>query len=117
MAKKTETNKTWILVSLIIGAAILGYGLINYKYKMTALEYDLAEKQKILEHNEAEKQNKALNFNHCINSVRQAYVTNWNDACKDIGQADECLLPTYRADSIEEREKLGTDNCIRLYGN
>jgi len=112
MAKKTkkDTNWTWIIVSLIIGGAILGAGFINYKLKMKTIEINYRIEQ-------AEKKDLETKLSNCYEGAQEIYLSSWNSACNLIGKNDKCSLPSDRADRLEEMKKDEIDRCIKLYGD
>ena len=112
MAKKQDMSKTYIIIAIIIGVAILGYGFMNYSAKMKVLEADKQAKQdKILE-----ESSKELKLKMCNIDANDDYVSDWNSQCKAFGKKDNCTLPQYSADNVEGRKEKALDNCIKLYG-
>ena len=102
--KPQELNRTYIMIATILGLSILGYALINNSYKERA------------ELREIERENsRKYQLTTCLAGVEKDYRGSWNDSCKSRGLANECSLPTYEADNIEDSRKNGNENCFKYY--
>jgi hypothetical protein len=111
--KQNDMSKTIIIVSIIIGISILGFGFINYQTKLKTLE---VESQK----EEETRTDKRLNLINCNKNAESDYLDYWNAQCKVQGRdkkTDNCSLPKYIADDVEARRQKSLDNCVKLYGN
>lgn len=126
---KDGINKTAVLVALILGLSVVGYGYLNISYKNKVFEAEQVEKkQKRLDENaekeaakvEAEERAKeeALKRNLldvCLSAADEGYTEVWNKACKERGLAEECSLPISLAESIDDTHNSQKDDCFRKY--
>lgn len=100
-------SKTIIVASIIIGLSILGYGYMDYTYKLKTLEAETqlkqqAEAQKTIE--EATEYEKRAKVEECQQNVRAKFTST---DIKGITLAGTELLLQLMQDEL--------DNCIKLY--
>ena len=103
------TSKPWILIAIIIALAILGYGYMNYSYKM-----------KVFERENNLEALRMTNLETCKRYAIEAYQTNWNGECEINGidkKTENCTLPKYIADDEEARREKAIDNSLNKNGN
>jgi len=94
--KKIDTKYiVAIIISLIIGASILGYGYMNYKYKKEALE------QKIRTAEQAK-----IQIQNCLDEVKLR-ATNFSKETK-ISSFEEL---NYATDTFQKQK----DECFKKY--
>ena len=110
-----------IIISLIIGASILGYGYLDYKYKKEVLEQKIQseEQEKIVEERvkieeEADRFGKQQKYLECKMLIEQSQHEWWNRECKNRGLKEDCQLPFANGDRIREWAQKETDNCFKL---
>ena len=106
-----QINVTQVVIALIIGVAILGYGYINAQGKKEELEL---KKNTFLIEAQAEKV-KDEKYTNCEELANENYTFAWNGACKSRSLKDECQLPSSQADTIETRRTEAIDRCVTLY--
>jgi len=97
-------KKEVIIVSLIIGLSILGYGLINYRLQMKKEQVRQAEfvyYQEMLA--------------SCLSRAYDSYLVDWDGVCKLLGLGEKCFLPGYRADELTNQLNLKQANCIKMF--
>lgn len=90
---KSGINKTAILVALILGLSIVGYGYMNISYKNKVFEAEQAEKarERLAEEAERakverEKEQAKQALNTCLASAEENYHNQWNRECKSQGK-------------------------------
>ena len=116
---KTYYN-TAIIIVLVIGAVIFGYGYMNYDAKMKAIEADKQAKAEEIKRLDDKESTRKTNLFNCNLAAETDYNTYWNAQCPIRGvnkKTEDCSLPSNLADSIEARKEKAIDNCIKLYGN
>ncbi len=96
--------KKEIIIALIIGLAILGYGFLNYQTKS------------LQERNEVAKDTlyRSLLL-ACRENVYEAYTKDWNNACELKGKENSCSLPGRAAEYLNEQKADQETNCIKMY--
>jgi len=97
-------KKVIIITALIIGLSILGYGLMNYSYKI-----------KVLNQDRLEKINNGVMCEDCIDSAHKGYLSNWSSECIARGLKSDCSLPKWNAERLDELKERNIDNCIKVY--
>lgn len=121
---KDNLSKTLIVVALILGIALLGYGYLNYDYKMKALKNDKelkAEELKVTSDKEAKR---LENYVNCLNKVDTQATEFWNQQCQKYGidksgkpfLKDNCSLPNSQADTVHTFKKEQRTVCDNLFG-
>jgi len=88
-----------IIIVLIIGAVIIGYGYMNNKAK---------DKRTIL------NQSSVLN---CQHNCEVDYSEVWDSSCKARKLGENCWLPGNIADDISSIRTFCQSNCIKTFGN
>lgn len=116
MNKQKENNmsKTYIIIAVIIGLAILGYGYMNYSVKIKILENEKQTKE--LE--TKKEKDKELNLRICLLNASSNAADYWNRECKSYGvnhKKDDCNLPEYNANNVNEYKKNEQEKCYQLY--
>jgi hypothetical protein len=53
--------------------------------------------------------------NDCAKQAESTYVQDWNNACSDLGQADECRLPNAYVADLDKRLQKLKDDCREQY--
>jgi len=119
---KGGINKTAILVALILGLSVVGYGYLNISYKNKVFEAEQAEKTREWLAEEAEKtkheQDKAYNklmLAACLGDADTSYQEGWNSECKAKGLKDDCLLPASNVDRWDDRKVKAREDCFKKY--
>lgn len=111
-------NKQWLYVAIIMALAILGYGYMNYTYKMKVLENEKQTKAEEVKREEEQKTNREMKLANCKLEAEIGATSWWNANCKNFGinkKTDDCTLPGYIADTINEKKVKDLDNCVKLY--
>lgn len=96
-------NKTLLILgSLVIVALVVVWSI------------QLAEERRI--QSEIDKEIvKELQISDCQTRAYESYNLDWNDTCKIVGKGNDCLLPTWRAEGIDEDYQRALDRCVMLY--
>lgn len=98
--KKIETKYiVAIVISLIMGASILGYGYMDYRYKKEALEQKIRSEQRakddeqLTKNKEQQTRDKVKQgLETCIAGAEKSYNSFWFSECKDRGQlTNRCI--------------------------
>lgn len=65
---------------------------------------------------EEEKKKQQELLENCIFKAQEAYIFNWNKSCEVmLEKADGCLLPGWKADSLEEMHQTLKNECFKKY--
>jgi hypothetical protein len=105
------TQKVIIIASIIIGLAIVGYGYMDYSYKITALDAKTRAEQKSTE----DRAQKDMLRDACLFRAQQEYSDYWNANCAGLDLEDNCRLPNTIVDRIQDMLKTKRDDCIQMY--
>ena len=105
-----KLNLTYVIVALIIGGAIFGYGYLNYLNKQNQLAQEQAKQ--ILETSEKLAKEEALD--NCINTAYKDYSNTWNLRVKNSGSTDGTLF-RYQYEDIEETRAKAEELCVKKY--
>jgi hypothetical protein len=89
-----------IIIGLIIGISILGYGYMDYRYKTNR------DKQR------------AESLKDCDSEAFNKFQINWQGDCKEngVGEFIDCKLPQSHADKWQQELKDDKERCVKLYG-
>lgn len=101
-------NHKEIIIAFIIGLAIVGYGLINYKQR----EMQLSKQIKADYYTEQLRQS---NIDACLSSAHDVYVGDWNRKCEMEGLEADCSMPKYQYEVIEKRWETAKAECLSRY--
>ena len=95
----------WIIIAIIIGISILGYGYISNKEKEQEFQYKVQSEEI-----------KSNNLKQCEQTADSNYFTRWNATCKSLGEPDSCTL--YGNSPVEYEKIRATDieNCTIQFG-
>ncbi len=107
-----------IIISLILGASILGYGYLDYKSKKDALEAKKQEASDLKAQQEQQAAQKKKDYYACVLLAETQHESWWNSSCKNFGvnkRTDGCTLPKYNADQINDKRDKDIQNCVTLY--
>ncbi len=99
-------NLTFIFIVLIVAFSYIfvEQGKINYK-------------EKIRQEEELRNKIQQEAYEDCMKDARTNYSYNWDRACKSLKRKNDCLLPAYRADSIEKWRNEEETNCLNKLKN
>jgi hypothetical protein len=100
--------KNLLIAGLIIGLAIFGIVLYN---KNMQLNRDIDTVIEIA----SEEANKQSIIDACMVDAYDTYTLNWSTACKSLGEGDDCLLSSSKADRLDQMYKDAQDMCITRY--
>ena len=101
-------NKTAVLVALILGLSIVGYGYLNINYKNRIFEAEQAEELKEVGRVEG-------NLAICLQSAETAYKEGWKSACIGQGLKETCSLDAQVATRLDERWDKLRDDCFKRW--
>lgn len=104
----TSINKTYIWVAIIIGAAIIGYGMLNFISKENERNNQATQAR-------ANEYLRQTQIDKCFADAEIAYTDNWNSGCKARGLEDQCTLPSNQAENIEGVRKTRKEDCLKRY--
>lgn len=54
-------------------------------------------------------------YNTCLYQAAEDYMTNWNGQCEGKKLEDNCLLPTYLANDVDETLEKDQATCLEIY--
>lgn len=111
MTKKTEINKTHIIVATIIGFSIIVATYLNISYKNKVFE---AEQKEKLEQEQKSRLNK-LQLDTCLSDAYDTMSRDWNSACEKQGREKDCTLYGNVPKVIEERWIRNREECFKRY--
>lgn len=114
--KNNQTVKIALIVSLIIGSSILGFGYMNYKYKMAALEREEKTRVEEIKREEERERDRERSLSSCYEAANKAFSTTLDEECGRMGKTRGCSLPKWKADAHKAVWENQIDNCIKLYG-
>jgi len=57
----------------------------------------------------------SLDLSNCLDEALTTYMNEWNDACLDLGESEECRLSTAQADLLDQRLEDYKNDCYELY--
>jgi hypothetical protein len=57
----------------------------------------------------------SLDLSNCLDEAQTTYMNEWNDACLDLGEPEECRLSTTQADLLDQRLEDYKNDCYELY--
>lgn len=58
---------------------------------------------------------KRIQFENCIGNAETTYSENWDLGCKDLGKQNDCSLPRYRANPLDDDMASAKTLCAKLY--
>lgn len=101
-------NKVFIGAGLV---ATLFAGFVGYSFYQNLVvipKTELAYKMFL-------EQKKEENYKNCLLKADEAYDYNWNAQCEAQGKADNCLLPRYVSDGVNDSWAENKKNCVTMY--
>ena len=114
-------NKTAILVALILGLSVVGYGYLNISYKNKVFETEQAEKVRERLAEEAEKieleeeeQLEKTARERCFQTVSKQHQETWNLNCKNRGLEESCSLPLDLSERLKNNMDKDMERCLNL---
>lgn len=121
-----KLNLTYIIVAMILGLAILGYGYLNFQQKKVLIEEERKVREENLVRESANKTEGMRKLDACLYTADITYHSAWLSNCKNHGfnieknkegEIVNCSLYTTLANSIDEVRQKDKDRCIELYDN
>lgn len=97
-----------IIISLILGGSILGYGYLDYRYKKDALELKTKNEEQMRIDTEKSNSTKQMQLQNCLNEVANRF-SNALDASKNISNEEAKIII-----DLNQKQK---DECFRKYQN
>ncbi len=52
-------------------------------------------------------------YNNCMKTAREAYVSNWDDTCKLYRKPADCPLPRIHSERLDKIKRDKEDRCLR----
>lgn len=110
--KKIETKYiVAIIISIILGASILGYGYLDYRYKKEALEQQIrtTEQARIEKENKEQAESrsntaKQVQLQDCLDETESNYSNQWYRECKSQGKLTSRCISLHEM-TLEEYAK------------
>jgi hypothetical protein len=113
--KKLETKYiVAIIISIILGSSILGYGYLDYKYKKEALEQKIKSEEQAKIEEETKTLDKQQKYLQCKALIEISKHEWWDKECKSLGLKEDCNLPFANGDRIKGWAENEIDNCFKL---
>ena len=111
---KSGINKTAILVALILGLSVVGYGYLNISYKNKVFEAEQARKTREWLAEEAEKGKRERELKDCLWDADEAYSYRWSKECEAQGKlTDRCIsLGEMTFDKYAEQNNIPPDKRL-----
>ncbi len=104
-------NWTFIVVALILGAAVMGYGGFDYLKERDLIAY--AQTQADTRSKQIEQNKKDLDA--CIENVRVRSNESWDKLCEAKGLKKDCLQPMEIVTSYDERIEFARNECYKKH--
>lgn len=113
--QKNGINRTAILIALILGLSLVGYGYINISYKNRVFEAEQEEKssEQIREANEESRNRRMLEA--CLADAGVSYTAYWNSNCKAQGLKEDCTLLSDLARDVGDYRDNLKEECFKKY--
>lgn len=109
---------------IIIGTLIIAIGLIASQYmkqesierqaRITAKAEQDAITAKATEERITEN-TRQINIDRCISTAYTNYSADWDSACDILNKGNDCKLPSYRANELDDRLAVEKKNCLNRY--
>lgn len=99
--------------NLIIAIVIIGFAI--YSVVLYNKNQELNRNMDTLIQVASEEMNTQTAIDNCISSAYEVYMLDWNTACNSLKLGNDCLLPTYKSDRIDQGYKEAKDMCIERY--
>lgn len=93
-----------VVVAIIIGLSILGYGYLDYKFKINTLDRE-----------QAAKDQRVKLGKECRISALNDYEKNWNAYCKVMDKSEKCNLPDDAFNKVNTIKDKAIDNCLEIF--
>lgn len=100
-------KKTLITIGAILGSILI----ILWAYN-SAQEKRLQD-QRNREYRERVAQQEL--YYNCTSSAYEVYTEDWNSACRLEYKGNDCTLPLYKKEIIDESYQRALDRCVELY--
>lgn len=102
-----------IPISMLIVALSLGYYFVIFlpqKESQRLLREESIRKQEV---NEAKERQRQLNF--CLTAAEFSKDNFWDRECESRGLTENCSLPAYNADRVDDTHKEDRNECFRKF--
>lgn len=83
----------------------------NTKKYLEKIKEEEEKRQKDLE----EAYRKEALYN-CLDNAYENYTKSWNEECKRLGKSEDCSLPMYLVERLDELYAKDREQCFKLYG-
>jgi len=105
--------KNNLAIVIILSAAIIGGAYIYVQgQKSASIERQQQVKINTQQQDETER---LKNLDNCLLVARIGGVDFWNRECKALGRGEDCLLPTWNAERVDEAIEKKKEQCLSKY--
>lgn len=129
--KKKEPNYKLIIIIISTIIVVLGLGTYffigwkSYQLRKEQLKIDQIKQQNELDKQkqeeadkkkeEADKERNKTLLDICLRVAGESYSSFWNSECAILGLGDDCKLPTWNANRVDEQEEKDRAECYKRY--
>ena len=112
---KSGINKTAVLVALILGLSVVGYGYLNISYKNKVFEAEQAGRAEA----KREKEEAEQALSTCLAGAEESYSNYWRRVCKSQGLlTSKCTsLNEMTFDEYAEQNNIPQDKRLEAIGD
>lgn len=114
LSKLTQTHAL-LLAAVIIAAGILGAQYMKQSSIERQQRADLAAEASARLAEERKERERQANIDQCLRESFRVYSADWNAHCESIGLELDCMLPSYTANTFEERKERNDQKCYDRY--
>lgn len=122
--KGDQRNKTYIIIAVIIGVAVLSYGILNFVSKekdrqLEQVRYDLKQKQ--IQEQKAKEQEKQTAKEECLIQAHVAYEKEGAQECVKNGYTEndfhnlKCYLPDHVLQNLLKQQSDWQKSCLETF--
>ena len=129
MKKEPNYKLIIIIISTIIVMLALGtyffIGWKSYQLRKEQLKIDQTKQQNEFDKQkqeeadkkkaEADKEKNQTLLDICLGSAEEGYSSFWNSECAILGLGDDCKLPTWNANRVDEKRDKDKADCYKQY--
>lgn len=105
-------NLSVIATFLLIGFSVFYYFVIFLPQKEKDKEDQYKEELLLRQQN---LRSQELKLDNCLSDAYDLYKKQWDSTCKLDGHKEDCTLPKYRSDTVEEYYKGLKEDCFKKY--
>jgi len=121
MNKKNLSIVVVVIVAIIAGALLANNSKENKRkndleQQRIQLAKDKQEQDRIeYENEQAEKERRKASFDDCNQKAYADYVGNWNLTCENLSKEDNCTIPSYRANQLNDELTKQRELCDKVF--